>query len=436
MLPQEIIRKKRNKENLTKEEIDFFIKGVTDGSIMDAQTAALTMAIFLNKLNNEEKVNLTLAMRDSGDVLHWQGFNGPIVDKHSSGGVGDKVSLMLAPMIAACGGYVPMISGRGLGHTGGTLDKFDSIPGYQTMPDNDLFYKTVKEVGCAIIGQTGNLAPADKKIYAIRDVCGTVESVDLITASILSKKLAAGLDCLIMDLKCGNGAFMDNLEDGRALAHSIVNVANGAGTKTKAVLTDMNQVLGKNVGNALEVAEAVEYLQGKNVDSRLHQVTMELCSELLAISNLAQNLTEAEQKLEKALSSGKALEIFARMVSALGGPKDFVENYEKYLPKAKIIEPLFAQKSGYVTEMQTRNIGLSIIGLKGGRIRSDQKLDYATGYTEFCQIGDWVDNQKPLCFIHAQTKEEWQSAAQDLLSNIKISEEKPNLSSPIIEKIS
>ncbi len=436
MLPQEIIRKKRNKENLTKEEIDFFIKGVTDGSIMDAQTAALTMAIFLNKLNNEEKVNLTLAMRDSGDVLHWQGFNGPIVDKHSSGGVGDKVSLMLAPMIAACGGYVPMISGRGLGHTGGTLDKFDSIPGYQTMPDNDLFYKTVKEVGCAIIGQTGNLAPADKKIYAIRDVCGTVESVDLITASILSKKLAAGLDCLIMDLKCGNGAFMDNLEDGRALAHSIVNVANGAGTKTKAVLTDMNQVLGKNVGNALEVAEAVEYLQGKNVDARLHQVTMELCSELLVISNLAQDLTEAKQKLEKALSSGKALEIFAHMVSALGGPKDFVENYEKYLPKAKIIEPLFAQKSGYVAEMQTRNIGLSIIGLKGGRIRSDQKLDYATGYTEFCQIGDWVDNEKPLCFIHAQTKEEWQAAAQDLLSNIKISEEKPQLASPIIEKIS
>ena len=436
MLPQEIIRKKRNKEALNKEEIDFFIKGVTDGSIMDAQTAALTMAIFLNKLNNEEKVNLTLAMRDSGDVLHWQGLNGPIVDKQSSGGVGDKVSLMLAPLIAACGGYVPMISGRGLGHTGGTLDKFDSIPGYQTMPNNDLFYKTVKEVGCAIIGQTGNLAPADKKIYAIRDVCGTVESVDLITASILSKKLAAGLDCLIMDLKCGNGAFMDNLEDGRALAHSIVNVANGAGTKTKAVLTDMNQVLGKNIGNAVEVTEAVEYLQGKDIDSRLHQVTMELCSELLVISKLAQNLNEAQQKLEKALSSGKALEIFARMVSALGGPQDFVENFEKYLPQAKIIKPLYAQKSGYVTQMQTRNIGLSIIGLKGGRIRSDQKLDYATGYTEFCQIGDWVDNEKPLCFIHAQTEDDWQAAAQDLLSNIKISEEKNKLSSPIIEKIS
>ena len=228
---------------------------------------------------------------------------------------------------------------------------------------------------------------------------------------------------------------MDNMEDGRALAHSIVNVANGAGTKTKAVLTDMNQVLGKNVGNAVEVAEAVEYLQGKNIDPRLHQVTMELCAELLVISKLAQNLEEAKQKLEKVLSSGKAAEIFARMVSALGGPKDFVENYEKYLPKAKIIKPLFAKQSGYAEAMQTRNIGLSVIGLKGGRIRSDQKLDYATGYSQFCQIGDWVDGQKPLCFIHAQTEADWQAAAQELLSNIKISQEGPKLLPTIIEKI-
>ena len=258
MLPQEIIRKKRNRQALTAAEIAFFIRGVTDGTIVDAQTAALTMAVFLNGMNVKETTALTLNMRDSGDVLKWKELNGPVVDKHSSGGVGDKVSLMLAPMIAACGGFVPMISGRGLGHTGGTLDKFDSIPGYQTMPDNDLFRKTVKEVGCAIIGQTGNLAPADKKIYAIRDVCGTVESVELITASILSKKLAAGLDCLVMDLKCGNGAFMDNIEDARRLAHSIVSVANEAGTQTSAILTDMNQVLGHNVGNALEVIEAVE----------------------------------------------------------------------------------------------------------------------------------------------------------------------------------
>lgn len=222
-----------------------------------------------------------MAMRDSGDVLEWKGFDAPIVDKHSSGGVGDKVSLMLAPLLAACGVYVPMISGRGLGHTGGTLDKFDSIPGYKTMPNNDLFRRTVKEAGCAVIGQTGNLAPADKKIYAIRDVCGTVESIELITASILSKKLAAGLEYLVMDLKCGNGAFMDNIEDARKLARSIVKVANGAGTKTSALITDMNQVLGRTVGNALEMKEAVDFLKGENVDSRLAEITLALCAELL-----------------------------------------------------------------------------------------------------------------------------------------------------------
>lgn len=435
MFPQEIIRKKRSHQNLSKEEIDFFIKGVTDGTIMDAQAAALTMAVFLNGLNTEETVALTLAMRDSGDVLDWSDLNGPVVDKHSSGGVGDKVSLMLAPMIASCGGFVPMISGRGLGHTGGTLDKFDSIPGYQTMPDNNLFKKTVKEVGCAIIGQTGNLAPADKKIYAIRDVCGTVESVHLITASILSKKLAAGLDCLVMDLKCGNGAFMDNLDSARELAHSIVNVANGAGTKTRAVLTDMNQVLGRHVGNALEVLEAVEYLKGQKVDTRLHKVTLELCSELLVSASLAANLDEAKAKLELSLSSGKALEYFAKMVSALGGPVDFVEKPETYLPKAAVIKPLYADKAGYVSAMQTRNLGLAIIGLKGGRIRSDQKLDYATGFSEFCQIGDYVDCQKPLCFIHAQTESDWNQAADEIRANLTISDTPPVPEPAIIEKI-
>lgn len=435
MFPQEIIRKKRSHHSLSKEEIDFFIKGVTDGSIMDAQAAALTMAIFLNGLNTDETVALTLAMRDSGDVLDWSDLNGPVVDKHSSGGVGDKVSLMLAPMIASCGGFVPMISGRGLGHTGGTLDKFDSIPGYQTMPDNNLFKKTVKEVGCAIIGQTGNLAPADKKIYAIRDVCGTVESVHLITASILSKKLAAGLDCLVMDLKCGNGAFMDNLDSARELAHSIVTVANGAGTKTRAVLTDMNQVLGRHVGNALEVIEAVEYLKGRKVDPRLHQVTLELCAELLVSASLAANLDEAKAKLELSLSSGKALEYFAKMVSALGGPKNFVDKPESYLPKAAVIKPLYADKPGYVSAMQTRNLGLAIIGLKGGRIRSDQKLDYATGFSEFCQIGDFVDNQKPLCFIHAQNENDWNQAAAEIKANLTIVETPPTAQPTIIEKI-
>lgn len=435
MLPQEIIRKKRNRQELSPSEIDFFIKGVTDESIVDAQAAALTMAVFLNGMTVAETTALTEAMRDSGTVLSWPELNGPVVDKHSSGGVGDKVSLMLAPMLAACGAYVPMISGRGLGHTGGTLDKFDSIPGYQTVPSNELFKEVVKTVGCAIIGQTGNLAPADKKIYALRDVCGTVESVELITASILSKKLAAGLDCLVMDLKCGNGAFMESLERGRELAHSIVNVANAAGCKTRAVLTDMNQVLGHSAGNAVEVQEAVDFLKGENVDSRLHRVTLELCAELLVLSKLAPDLDSAKAKLQQVLGSGLALEKFAQMVTALGGPADFCERPEKYLPKAKIIRPVFADKTGYISAQDTRGIGLSIIELKGGRITPQQKLDYATGYTDFCQIGDKVDEQTPLAIVHAQTEEQFARAADSLRRLISISAEPPAETPEIIEKI-
>ena len=435
MLPQEIIRKKRNNQALTTEEINEFIKGVTNGSIVDAQTASLTMAIFLNKMSKEETTALTLAMRDSGDVLNWDDIDGPIIDKHSSGGVGDKISLMLAPMLAACGGYCPMISGRGLGHTGGTLDKFDSIPGYQTQPSNELFKKTVKEVGCAIIGQTGNLAPADKKIYAIRDVCATVESVDLITASILSKKLAAGLDCLVMDLKCGNGAFMDSLERAEELATSIVRVADAAGTKTKAVITDMNQVLGHNVGNALEVAEAVEYLKGENIDARMHEINLELCGELLVSCKLADTLEQAKEKLQEALDSGKALQKFQDMVTMLGGPKDFCENPWKYLPKAKIIRPVYAKQKGFIHSMDTRGIGLSIIELKGGRTTPEQKLDYATGYSEFCQIGDAVDKKTPLAIIHAQTEEQYKKAAETLCNLITISDKAPVPSRCVIKKI-
>ena len=435
MLPQEIIRKKRDGQTLTSAEISEFIKGVTDGSIMDSQAAALTMAIFLKGMNAEETAALTLSMRDSGDVMHWHGFNKPIVDKHSSGGVGDKVSLMLAPLLACCDVYVPMISGRGLGHTGGTLDKFDSIPSYQTSPTNEKFRQTVKEVGCAIIGQTGNLAPADKKIYAIRDVCGTVESVELITASILSKKLAAGLEYLVMDLKCGNGAFMDNIEDARKLARSIVSVANKAGTKTSALLTDMNQVLGHTVGNALEVKEAVEFLQNKDPDPRLAEITLSLCAELLVNAEQASDISTARIKLEKAWHSGAALEKFAQMVSSLGGPIDFCDKYDSYLPQAAIVKPVFAKTSGYVSSMHTRDIGLSLIKLKGGRTRSDQKLDFATGFSRFCQIGDKIEKDTPLAYIHAQTQADWEQAAEDITKAVSICAEIPQKTPEIIEKI-
>ena len=299
----------------------------------------------------------------------------------------------------------------------------------------DPFLYSVEEVGCAIIGQTGNLAPADKKIYAIRDVCGTVESIELITASILSKKLAAGLEYLVMDLKCGNGAFMADIENARKLAQSIVNVANTAGTKTTAVLTDMNQVLGHSVGNALEVMEAVEYLKGENVDPRLHCITMELCAELLFSAGLFSGEKQALVKLQKVLDSGQALEIFAKMVTALGGPADFCDHPHRYLPKTTIVKPVYSKQAGYVSEMQTRDIGLSIIELKGGRTTPEQKLDYATGYTQFCQIGDFVDDQKPLAMIHAQSEEDYHKAAAALQKAITISPAHVAKNTCVIEKI-
>ncbi|MBR6327306.1 MAG: thymidine phosphorylase [Alphaproteobacteria bacterium] len=433
MLPQEIIRKKRNHLPLSKEEIDFFIKGVTDETISDAQIGALTMAVFLNGFNQDEKVNLTLAMRDSGDVLSWD-VDGPVVDKHSTGGVGDKVSLVLGPILAACGAYVPMISGRGLGHTGGTLDKLDSIKGYQTSPSNELFQKTVKEVGCAIIGQTGNLAPADKRIYAVRDVCATVESIPLITASILSKKLASGLDNLVMDVKFGNGAFMENTDDARMLAKSIVEVANNAGTKTTALLTDMNAVLGTAVGNAVEISEVVQYLKRNHVNKRLDEVTKALAVEILTASKLADNADDALSKIEHMLSSGQALQKFEQMVYTLGGPHDFAAHVQDYMPQAPSVRPVYPLHDGYVVSMQTRQIGLALVELKGGRTHPLQTVNHATGMTDFCQIGDKIDTQTPLCMVHAQTESDFERAAFVLPQLIEIGD-KPTLSSVILEKI-
>lgn len=435
MFPQEIIAHKRDKKTLSKEEIDFFIKGVADGKISDCQIGAFTMAVFLNSLSTEELINLTLAMRDSGDVLHWK-LDAPIIDKHSTGGVGDKISLMLAPILAACGAYVPMIAGRGLGHTGGTLDKLDSIEGYHTIVDTEKFQSTVKNIGCAIVGQSAQLAPADRKIYAVRDVSGTVESIDLITASILSKKLAAGLQYLVMDLKCGNGAFMSNYEDAKKLAQTIVAVANGAGTKTSALITDMNSVLGTTVGNALEVVEAMEYLQNKKRDARIDEITKSLAAELLVNAKIAADTAEAKDKIEKTITSGKALEYFAKMATALGAKPAFCDNFEKYLPKAAIVRPVFAETPGYVKSMDSRQIGMALIGLRGGRTSPEQSIDHATGFSDFCQIGDFVDNEKPLAIIYAQSQSDWLTAQKSLLENIMICPQKTSRPEPIIEKIS
>ena len=436
-LPQEIIRKKRNGEALSTQEIQFFVQGITNNTIGEGQIAALAMAVYFKDMTMDERVALTCAMRDSGMVLTWDHLNlgGPIVDKHSTGGVGDVVSLMLGPMVAACGGFVPMISGRGLGHTGGTLDKLDAIPGYQTSVDNDRFLKVVKEAGVAIIGQTGDLAPADKRIYAVRDITATVESIAMITGSILSKKLASGLEALVMDVKVGSGAFMPTFEASEELAKSIVAVANGAGCRTSALLTDMNQVLASSAGNAVEVREAVRYLTGEYRNPRIHEVTMALCAEMLISAGLASDDSDARRKLQAVLDNGKAAEIFGRMVTGLGGPADFMERYDAYLPKAAIVRPVFAANSGFVTAMDTRELGLAVVAMGGGRRAAGDKLDYAVGLTDFIRLGQSVDADKPIAMIHAQTEEQYAQAASMVQAAVRIGGERPQALPEVYRRI-
>lgn len=421
-LPQEIIRKKRDGEVLTADEINFFIQGVANNTVSEGQIAAFAMTIFFNEMTMDERIALTCAMRDSGMVIDWShmNFGGPIVDKHSTGGVGDVTSLMLGPMVAACGGFVPMISGRGLGHTGGTLDKLESIPGYNITPSNDVFGQVTKDAGVAIIGQTGDLAPADKRVYATRDITATVDNISLITASILSKKLAAGLESLVMDVKVGSGAFMPTYEASEELAKSIVAVANGAGTKTTAILTDMNQVLASSAGNAVEVREAVRFLTGEYRNPRLLEVTMASCAEMLVLGKLAENTEDARAKLMEVLDNGKAAECFGKMVAGLGGPADFVENYDNYLEKAEIIKPVYATETGIVSAMDTRAIGMAVVAMGGGRRVATDEIDYAVGFDEFIRLGEVADSDKPLAVIHARTEEQWEEAAKALRSAIKV----------------
>ncbi len=387
-LPQETIRRKRDGEGLDAAEIADFVAGLTDGRVTEGQAAAFCMAVFFRGLTLPERVALTRAMTHSGTVLAWD-LPGPVLDKHSTGGIGDTVSLPLAAMVAACGGYVPMISGRGLGHTGGTLDKLASIPGYDAVPGLGRFQAVVREVGCAIIGQTAELAPADRRLYAIRDVTGTVESLDLITASILSKKLAAGLDGLVMDVKVGSGAFMAGLPEARALAESIVAVATGAGLRTVALVTDMDAPLASAAGNAVEVAYALDYLSGRRRDERFHAVTLALGAEMLVAGGLAADTAEASGRLEDALASGRAAERFGRMVAALGGPVDLMERPERHLPAAPVVRPV--RRDGPVAGIATREIGLAVIGLGGGRTRPEDGIDPRVGFTNLARPGEAGD---------------------------------------------
>ena len=426
MLFTDVIRHKRDGLRLRDDELDCFVQGLTDSSIPAEQVSALAMAIFINGMTFEEAGRLTLGMSKSGTVLDWsaESFDGPVVDKHSTGGVGDKVSFLLAPIAAACGCYVPMISGRGLGHTGGTTDKVECIPGYQSMPDFNLFRKVVKSVGCAVIGQTNEFAPADKRFYAIRDVTSTVESVPLITASILAKKIAAGLDGLVMDVKVGSGAFMPTLERATELANSIIGTAAAAGLKTHAIVTDMNEVLGDTAGNAVEIVESIRYLKNEHREPRLDEITLTLCAEMLLLTGAESNREVAMARVDEAVISGGAAEKFEQMVAGLGGPSDFLTNYETYLPVAPIIEPVYARSSGTLSRVDGIQFGNAIIELGGGRRVLGEKLDLSVGFTDIAHIGDTVDSTVPLAVIHAASAERAQLASRMIQDACEVSDSK------------
>jgi len=426
ILPQEIIRKKRDGGALSAAEIAAFIDGLTGERISEGQAAAFAMAVYFNGMSREETVALTRAMTGSGKTLVWRGLDGPVVDKHSTGGVGDKVSLILAPLVAACGAYVPMISGRGLGHTGGTLDKLDSIPGYDTAPNLERLRAAVRAAGCAIIGQTEDLAPADRRLYAIRDVTATVESTPLLVASILSKKLAAGLDALVMDVKVGSGAFLPSLEKARDLARNLVEVATDAGLPCSALLTDMNQCLGRTAGNALEVREAIGVLRGEAADPGLVEVTLALAAELLVLGGAAAE-EAAAATVARALESGEAAERFARMVAALGGPPDLLDRPERHLPRAPVRQEVFLERAGTVAAIDVRKLGLAVVALGGGRKRAADAIHPAVGLAEVRGIGDTVARDVPFAVVHAGTADDAAAAAETLRSAVALTDEAKTL---------
>jgi thymidine phosphorylase len=421
-LAQELIRAKRDGRALTPVELQAFARGLADGSWSDAQAGAMAMAVLLRGMDEAEMVALTQAFADSGQRLDWTASNlpGPVLDKHSTGGVGDKVSLMLAPIVAACGGVVPMISGRGLGHTGGTLDKLASWPGYRLTPDRATLERVLREARCAIVGASDELAPADKRLYAIRDVTATVESLPLIVASILSKKLAAGLQGLVLDVKVGNGAFCHEFTQAQALAEALVRVARGAGLPARALVTDMNQVLGRHAGNALEVREAIEFLTAQSREPRLLAVTLALAAELLHLGGLAESVADGEHRAREALASGRAAEAFERMVAGLGGPSNVLAAGSHGLPQAPITRALLAPIDGHVAAVDTRAVGLVVLELGGGRRRADDTIDPRVGLADVLPPGHLVHRGQPLLTVHAATEAAAEVALDRLASLVTV----------------
>ncbi|MCA0042855.1 thymidine phosphorylase [Celeribacter litoreus] len=431
---RQIIEKLRDKRTLSEDEIMLFAQGLATGAVTDAQAGAFAMAALLNGMSDPERVALTLAMRDSGDVMQWD-LPAPAIDKHSTGGVGDCVSLLLAPALAALGAYVPMVSGRGLGHTGGTLDKLEAIPGLKTEVSDARFHQIVEQVGCAIVSATGSIAPADKRLYAIRDVTGTVESIDLITASILSKKLAAGLEALVLDVKCGSGAFMTTPEEAKALAQSLVTTANGAGCKTSALITDMNQPLCPSIGNALEIMSVMEALTTGEVDNILCDVTCALGGELMVLAGLSDDLDQATWAVRDTLTDGSAAERLGKMIYELGGPADFVDYWRDRLPSAPVVRDVSADQAGYVSAMDGHALGMAVVHLGGGRLKGGEKIDPAVGISNCCMIGEYLDADSLMATIHASSPEEADRAEAAFRAAVQVADHAPVETPLIFEKV-
>jgi thymidine phosphorylase len=432
----ELIRRKRDGGELSADEIEEVVAGITDGTVTDAQVGALAMAIVLRGLTMEEGVALTSSMARSGDVLTWEDLRmgRPVLDKHSTGGVGDNVSLLLAPIVAACGGAVPMIAGRGLGHAGGTLDKLESIPGYDVAPSVERLRAAVERVGCAIVGQTAALAPADRRLYAIRDATGTVESIPLIVASLLSKKLAAGLDALVVDVKVGSGAMLPDLDRARELAREIVQMAVGSGLPTRALLTDMNQVLGRTAGNAVEVREAIDHLTGAARDPRLREVTLALSAELIALGGVAADVKSARAACERALDSGAAAERFGAMVVELGGPVQLVDDPGRFLPAAPVVQAVEAVQPGVVGLVDVRAVGIAVVTLGGGRVRETDAIDHSVGLTEVAGIGERVGpGERPLAIVHARQRDDAERAVEAVRAAYVVGEGEAKVLAPVME---
>jgi thymidine phosphorylase len=429
-----IIAKIRDGQAPTTDELTWFAAGLAGTEVSDAQAGAFAMAVLLKGLGEQGRIALTRAMTASGRTLDWD-LPGPVLDKHSTGGIGDCVSLMLAPALAACGAYVPMISGRGLGHTGGTLDKLESIPGFRTALPEDQLRRQIKDIRCAIVSASAEIAPADRRLYAIRDVTGTVESIDLITASILSKKLAAGLEALVLDVKCGSGAFMKTLADAEALARALVTTAQGAGCMTTALITDMSQPLATAAGNALEVTEIMETLTGTSVNSALWDITMALGGEALALGGIADDAEDGAKRIEQALESGAAADWFGRMVAAQGGPADFVDRWPDRLPAATVIRECPSLSAGYVTTIDGQTLGLAVVRLGAGRQRDGDRINPSVGLSDLAGIGEDIGQGDPLCMVHAATEAQADEAIRALQAAYVLSTEAPDEPELILKRI-